>query len=348
MSIKEEALNINIFLVDDDENYLEMTKMYLEDNGMKITTFSDPVEALNIAKKKKVDIILLDYFMPEMTGEEFVKELRKENNKTLIILQTGFAEKKPPIEMLTSLDIQGYYDKTKEVDELLLLTLSAIKTIKLMKLSQKQEIRIDLLNYKKQFLGNLIVGLVNEAKDQLFSIGISSKSIEEQSNLFKDEIGAINRANSKLGELFETINFESMEVATAGELINAINILMKNKKSTEGIVINYDIDIDDMKRIVYTTGIDTLIYVIVETIEFLANKDIKNVDIKFEQDENKVYVKILNATTYTKDFIKTIVLILSGNESVGIDIKEGKVTLSVPRKGRKVTSVEDEENDAGF
>ena len=46
-----------------------------------------------------------------------------------------------------------------------------------MKLNQRQEIKIDLLNYKKQFLGDLIVGLVNEAKDQLFAISIANKTI---------------------------------------------------------------------------------------------------------------------------------------------------------------------------
>ena len=333
MSIENEAANINIVLVDDDVNYLEMTKMYLEDNGMKITTFSNPVEALDVCKKKKIDIVLLDYFMPEMTGEEFVKELRKVNNKTLIILQTGFAEKKPPIEMLTNLDIQGYYDKTKEIDELLLLTLSAIKTIKLMKLNQKQEIKIDLLNYKKQFLGDLIVGLVNEAKDQLFAISIANKTIEEESNLFKEENGVINRANNKLGELVETINIESIEVATAGELINAINILLKNKKNSEGITLKYDIGVDEMEKIIFSTGIDTLIYVVVETVNYFLKKGIKDVDITFDEEDDRCYLKILNSTTYTKDFIKTIVLILSGNDAVGIDIKDGKITLSVPRKG---------------
>ena len=333
MSIENEAANINIVLVDDDENYLEMTKMYLEDNGMKITTFSNPVEALEVCKKSRVDIVLLDYFMPQMTGEEFVKKLREVNSKTLIILQTGFAEKKPPIEMLTNLDIQGYYDKTKEIDELLLLTLSAIKTIKLMKLNQKQEIKIDLLNYKKQFLGDLIVGLVNEAKDQLLAISIANKTIEKESNLFKEENGVINRSNNKLSELFETINFESIEVATAGELINAINILLKNKKNSEGITLKYDIDVEEMEKIVFSTGIDTLIYVVVETVNYFLKKGIKDVDITFDEDEERTYIKILNSTTYTKDFIKTIVLILSGNEAVGIDIKEGKITLSVPRKG---------------
>lgn len=333
MSIENEAANINIALVDDDENYLEMTKMYLEDNGMKITTFSNPVEALEVCKKSRVDIVLLDYFMPQMTGEEFVKKLREVNNKTLIILQTGFAEKKPPIEMLTNLDIQGYYDKTKEIDELLLLTLSAIKTIKLMKLNQKQEIKIDLLNYKKQFLGDLIVGLVNEAKDQLLAISIANKTIEKESNLFKEENGVINRSNNKLSELFETINFESIEVATAGELINAINILLKNKKNSEGITLKYDIDVEEMEKIIFSTGIDTLIYVVVETVNYFLKKGIKDVDITFDEDDERCYLKILNSTTYTKDFIKTIVLILSGNEVVGIDIKDGKITLSVPRKG---------------
>ena len=333
MSIENEAANINIALVDDDENYLEMTKMYLEDNGMKITTFSNPVEALEVCKKSRVDIVLLDYFIPQITGEKNKKKLREVNNKTLIILQTGFAEKKPPIEMLTNLDIQGYYDKTKEIDELLLLTLSAIKTIKLMKLNQKQEIKIDLLNYKKQFLGDLIVGLVNEAKDQLLAISIANKTIEKESNLFKEENGVINRSNNKLSELFETINFESIEVATAGELINAINILLKNKKNSEGITLKYDIDVEEMEKIIFSTGIDTLIYVVVETVNYFLKKGIKDVDITFDEDDERCYLKILNSTTYTKDFIKTIVLILSGNEAVGIDIKDGKITLSVPRKG---------------
>ena len=42
-------------------------------------------------------------------------------------------------------------------------------------------------------------------------------------NIYADEIGVITRSNNKLEELFETINFESIEVQTAGELINTIN-----------------------------------------------------------------------------------------------------------------------------
>ncbi len=121
-----------ILLVDDDETYTKVTKMYLENNGLSIQSFNNPIEALEYCKKNKIDIILLDYFMPEMTGEEFLKELRKFDTRAVVILQTGFAEEKPPIETLTALDIQGYYDKTKGVQDLLLMILSTIKTVSLL------------------------------------------------------------------------------------------------------------------------------------------------------------------------------------------------------------------------
>ena len=336
-SIMEEAANINILLVDDDENYLQMTKMYLEDSGMKITTYSNANEALEVCKTKKVDIVLLDYFMPDMTGEEFIKSLREVNKRTLVILQTGFAEKKPPIEMLTSLDIQGYYDKTKDIDELLLLTLSSIKTIKLMKINQKQELAIDLLSYKKQFLGNLILGLVNEAKDQIMAISIAKESIAESEPSCKDELSVITRANQKLTELFDTINFESLEVLKASELINVLNILLKNIRATEGFVINYDIEAEDLSQIVFSKGIDTIVYVVIEAVYNFIAKDIKEIVIAFKKDEEKFYLKIDTPTTYTKEFVKTVALILSGTKDIGIEIKNGKIILSQNRENPETT-----------
>ncbi len=330
-SIMEEAANINILLVDDDENYLQMTKMYLEDSGMKITTYSSANEALEVCKNKKVDIVLLDYFMPEMTGEEFIKKMREVNKRTLVILQTGFAEKKPPIEMLTTLDIQGYYDKTKDIDELLLLALSSIKTIKLMKINQKQELAIDLLTYKKQFLGNLILGLVNEAKDQIMAISIAKETIAGKGVSCADEIGVITRANQKLTELFDTINFESLEVVKASEMINVLNILLKNIRATEGFTINYDIDAEDLAQIVFSKSIDTMIYVVIEAVYNFISKGIKEITISFKKDEEKFYLRIETPTTYTKDFIKTVALILSGTKDIGIEIKNGKIILSQAR-----------------
>ncbi len=123
---------IKILLIDDDVEYANITKMYLKNNGLNVTVSNNPVEALQMCREQKFHLILLDFYMDEMNGEEFVKELRTFDNRAVVILQTGSPEEKPAIETLTTLNIQGYYDKTKSIEDLLVMILSTIKTINLL------------------------------------------------------------------------------------------------------------------------------------------------------------------------------------------------------------------------
>jgi diguanylate cyclase (GGDEF)-like protein len=75
-------------------------------------------EGLEILRTRRVDLVLVDYFMPGMTGEDFVRELRTFDPLAQVILQTGYASEQPPREMLRKLDIQGYYDKSEGPDKL--------------------------------------------------------------------------------------------------------------------------------------------------------------------------------------------------------------------------------------
>jgi two-component system cell cycle response regulator len=110
-----------ILLVDDQEDYLFSTKALIEREGHGVLCASSGEEGLAIAREERVDLILLDYYMPKgMTGEIFVAELRKFNSYTQIILQTGYAGDYPPREILKRLDIQGYHDKADGPDKLML------------------------------------------------------------------------------------------------------------------------------------------------------------------------------------------------------------------------------------
>ncbi len=123
---------VNILLIDDDQEYLNITKMYLKDCGLRVTVCNNPIDALELCKRERIGIILLDYYMPEMNGDEFVEKLREFDDSTIVIMQTGYSEQKPPLETLVNLNIQGYHDKDKGVDDLLLTILSTIKTINLL------------------------------------------------------------------------------------------------------------------------------------------------------------------------------------------------------------------------
>jgi len=116
-----------IALVDDDADYLQATRILLESEGHRTLVAANGIEALDLLSRQSVDLVLLDYFMPGMTGEEVVAKLRQHDQTTQVILQTGYANEHPPREMLRRLDIQGYYDKSEGPEKLLLWTDAGLK-----------------------------------------------------------------------------------------------------------------------------------------------------------------------------------------------------------------------------
>ncbi len=312
-----------ILLVDDDENYVKVTKMYLEENGLNISACTNPVEALKICKDENIDIVLLDYFMPELTGEEFVKQLRTFNNKALVILQTGFSEKKPPIETLTFLDIQGYHDKTKGVDELLLLTLSAIKTMRLIKLNRVQEIKLASLNYKKQLIGELSVGLINEAKDQLFSISAANKSIAMNTKDYEDENKVIDEANNKVGKVFSALGFEGNKFLRIEDIIDVTRTLLasKIKENITELVINAESPSTIVRK-----NTETIIFLMLETIMLLMEQENKKIKVTITGTD-KIVVNFENELNYDKEFAKKIVLLVTDKTGIKFTLKDKKAAI---------------------
>ncbi len=111
-----------ILLVDDDPEYLEATRLLLEREGHRVQTASSGADALARLRERPVDLLLLDYYMPGMTGEQVVTELRQFNPYVQIVLQTGYASEQPSRDLLKRLDIQGYHDKSEGPERLLLWT----------------------------------------------------------------------------------------------------------------------------------------------------------------------------------------------------------------------------------
>lgn len=115
-----DASGRTILLVDDSLDYVEATRLLLEREGHAVLSAINGPEALSQLRHNQVDLLLLDFYMPGMTGEEVVKELRQFNPLVQVILQTGYASEQPPRDMLRRLDIQGYYDKSEGPQKLLL------------------------------------------------------------------------------------------------------------------------------------------------------------------------------------------------------------------------------------
>ena len=118
-----------VLLVDDSSEYLESSRSLLEREGHTVLTAENGPDALSILNRQKVDLLLLDYYMQGMTGEEVVLKLRQFNSIVQIILQTGYSGEQPPRELIFRLDIQGYHDKSEGTEKLLILVDLSLKRV---------------------------------------------------------------------------------------------------------------------------------------------------------------------------------------------------------------------------
>ena len=82
----------HILVVDDEPFVLEAVALLLDSFGYDVSACGHPREALNKLQSHKVDIVLTDIKMPEMSGVELLEEIRKFNTEVPVILMTAYAE----------------------------------------------------------------------------------------------------------------------------------------------------------------------------------------------------------------------------------------------------------------
>lgn len=131
-----EDAKYKIIAVDDESGILDSLNVFLTKAGYYFAGISDPLVAIERVKQEHFDLMLLDFIMTPVHGDQVVEEIRKFNKDLYILLLTGHKDLAPPLDTIRRLDIQGYCEKSDKFDQLLLLIESGIKAI-----SQMQEIK---------------------------------------------------------------------------------------------------------------------------------------------------------------------------------------------------------------
>src|ERR1039458_91272 len=81
-----------LLCIDDNEDVLECEKSFLESFGYSVLTAASGSKGLELASKHSVDVVILDYFMPEMNGQEVAIEIRRLRPEAAIIMLSGAAD----------------------------------------------------------------------------------------------------------------------------------------------------------------------------------------------------------------------------------------------------------------
>jgi two-component system, OmpR family, alkaline phosphatase synthesis response regulator PhoP len=81
-----------ILVVDDDQNIVQLVRMYLEKDGYQVAMAYDGDEALETATTFRPDLVVLDVMLPGTDGHEVCKRLRWESDVPVIMLTARTSE----------------------------------------------------------------------------------------------------------------------------------------------------------------------------------------------------------------------------------------------------------------
>ena len=176
--------------VDDENGILDSLRVLLENSNHEFVGITNPEEAIERVRHEHFDLMLLDFMMTPLHGDEVVEEIRKFNKDLYILLLTGHKDLAPPLDTIKRLDIQGYCEKSDKFDQLLLLIESGLKSVKQM--DEIKKINEELEDSKEQ-LEQAYLDMVQtlrytvEAKDT-YTRGHSDR-VSEYSVLIGEKLG---------------------------------------------------------------------------------------------------------------------------------------------------------------
>lgn len=164
----QESNGYKVIVVDDEQGIVDSLSIFLKHSGYDFTGVTNPLEAIELVRNNHYDLMILDFMMDPIHGDEVVEEIRKFNKDLYILLLTGHKDLAPPLETIKRLDIQGYCEKSDKFDQLLLLIESGIKSIEQMNTIKKinNELKDKKDELEKAYLDTIgILRYTVEAKD---------------------------------------------------------------------------------------------------------------------------------------------------------------------------------------
>lgn len=225
-NIENPSNGYKIIVVDDEIGIIDSLSIFLKRSGYEFTGVTDPMEAIERVKHEHFDLMVLDFIMTPIHGDQVVEKIRTFNKDLYILLLTGHKDLAPPLETIRRLDIQGYCEKSDKFDQLLLLIESGIKAISQMNLIKQinGELKDTYQKLQKSYLESIqTLRYTVEAKDT-YTRGHSDRVSEysvligKKLGLHEDDLNTL-----RIGGLFHDI----------GKIGVPDSILLKPGKLTE-------------------------------------------------------------------------------------------------------------------
>jgi two-component system OmpR family response regulator len=153
----ETTMGNKVLIVEDDSNLLEALKYNLTKESYDVITAVDGEQALEVARKEKPDLILLDIMLPKLSGFEVCRILRKEMTSPILML-TAKADETDKIVGL-EIGADDYVTKPFSMRELIARVRAMLRRARIMEAQPTEDkpiiigdIRVDIGRHQASLL----------------------------------------------------------------------------------------------------------------------------------------------------------------------------------------------------
>jgi DNA-binding NtrC family response regulator len=134
---------MRVLLIDDDINLCKVLEHQLKKNGYTVSTANNGEEGVALFSKSDYDIVITDIQMPDISGIDVLRKIRKDNEKVIIIIITAHGSVENAIEAC-KLGATDYLTKPFGQEQLLFVIEKAV---------QLQQLRDENIILKQEVVG---------------------------------------------------------------------------------------------------------------------------------------------------------------------------------------------------
>ncbi|HEY4612109.1 MAG TPA: response regulator [Bacteroidota bacterium] len=204
--------SILVLLVEDNADFSKLVRLYLgkfDEAKFEVIWRDNGREAIEeIEKNAKVDVVLMDYFLPGLNGLEVTQTLRKKNIDIPVVFLTVNKDMSIAVEVM-KLGVQDYLVKEEIATPILPKTI--LKVVEKRKL-ERELAELEIRKKRLEAMQELVVSISNELTTPLQGMqhivdGLGSKSQSEKVakylSIIKDNVKRIESTMVKLRNLKE-------------------------------------------------------------------------------------------------------------------------------------------------
>lgn len=107
-----------ILIVEDEPDVVSALQSYLGRRGFQVSTTASGVEALLLIEASQPDVVILDFSINDISGQDVLKRLREKDQNTRVVIITGQMLSDDEIHAIHQLGIEKYFHKPIVLDNL--------------------------------------------------------------------------------------------------------------------------------------------------------------------------------------------------------------------------------------